>query len=131
MLQFNTALQATAAATGAQQDDLLAGAEKYQELTGRFGEFEAALDSFAKVQVATGASMESLATTAAALSDNLHVDPGQMLQVFDILASQGKIGPGLSERSHTADEHILLSEIRDGVRGYIALIERLSEELAQ
>lgn len=37
-----------------------------------------------------------------------------------------KVGPGDSARSHTADEFIFLDEIRDGIAGYIALIERLS-----
>lgn len=37
-----------------------------------------------------------------------------------------KIGPGKSERSHTAGEFITLSEIRDGVRGYINLIRQLA-----
>jgi acetylornithine deacetylase len=34
-----------------------------------------------------------------------------------------KIGPGDSARSHTANEYILLSEIANGIEGYIALIE--------
>jgi acetylornithine deacetylase len=33
-----------------------------------------------------------------------------------------KIGPGKSSRSHTADEFILLSEIRDGIDTYINLL---------
>ncbi|GAB3289148.1 M20 family metallo-hydrolase [Hymenobacter tenuis] len=36
-----------------------------------------------------------------------------------------KIGPGDSARSHTPDEYILLSEIRAGVQGYIALLDGL------
>jgi len=36
-----------------------------------------------------------------------------------------KIGPGMSERSHTADEFIYLSEIEEGIRGYIRLLEEL------
>ena len=36
-----------------------------------------------------------------------------------------KIGPGDSARSHTPDEYILLSEIRAGIRGYVALLEGL------
>lgn len=36
-----------------------------------------------------------------------------------------KIGPGDSARSHTADEFILLDEIRQGIETYIALIEGL------
>ena len=34
-----------------------------------------------------------------------------------------KMGPGKSERSHTADEFIYLSEIEDGLAGYIQLLE--------
>ena len=36
-----------------------------------------------------------------------------------------KIGPGDSCRSHTADEYILLSELEEGVAGYIRLLEAL------
>jgi acetylornithine deacetylase len=36
-----------------------------------------------------------------------------------------KIGPGMSERSHTADEFVYLSEIEDGVVGYIRLLEAI------
>ena len=36
-----------------------------------------------------------------------------------------KIGPGLSSRSHTADEFIGLDEIRDGVKTYVALLDGL------
>jgi len=33
-----------------------------------------------------------------------------------------KMGPGESERSHTSDEFIFLSEIKDGIKGYINLL---------
>ncbi|GAB2777346.1 acetylornithine deacetylase [Hymenobacter luteus] len=36
-----------------------------------------------------------------------------------------KVGPGDSARSHTPDEYILLSEIRAGVQGYVALLDGL------
>lgn len=36
-----------------------------------------------------------------------------------------KIGPGLSERSHTADEYIKLSEIEEGINIYIELLKGL------
>ncbi|MFT3885063.1 MAG: M20 family metallo-hydrolase [Flavobacteriales bacterium] len=36
-----------------------------------------------------------------------------------------KLGPGISERSHTADEFIHLSEVADGIRCYITLLEHL------
>jgi hypothetical protein len=92
MLQFNQALQATAVATGVSADELLGGAEKYQELTGRFSQFRDALGTFAKVSAATGASVEVLSQAAAALSDNLDVSPDELMRVFDILAAQGKDG---------------------------------------
>jgi acetylornithine deacetylase len=34
-----------------------------------------------------------------------------------------KMGPGDSNRSHTADEYILLSEIREGVEKTVGLFE--------
>jgi acetylornithine deacetylase len=34
-----------------------------------------------------------------------------------------KIGPGDSARSHTADEYIYISEIENGISGYIQLLE--------
>ncbi|MBP3227815.1 MAG: peptidase dimerization domain-containing protein, partial [Bacteroidaceae bacterium] len=37
-----------------------------------------------------------------------------------------KLGPGLSQRSHTADEYVLLDEIRQGVEGYIALLRAMA-----
>ncbi len=38
-----------------------------------------------------------------------------------------KIGPGRTERSHTADEFIFLQEIEDGIRTYSALLETFFE----
>ncbi len=92
MLAFNAELQKTAATTGAQQEQLLAGAQKYTELTGKFDEFAASMDTFAKAQVATGATMESLVGAAAALSSNLGVKPDAMLAALDSLTAQGKSG---------------------------------------
>jgi acetylornithine deacetylase len=37
-----------------------------------------------------------------------------------------KIGPGQSNRSHTADEFILLSELEDGLNGYLRLLQTLN-----
>ena len=38
-----------------------------------------------------------------------------------------KMGPGLSERSHSADEFIYLDEIKWGIKGYIEFINTLSK----
>ncbi|TFG94159.1 MAG: acetylornithine deacetylase, partial [Calditrichales bacterium] len=35
-----------------------------------------------------------------------------------------KMGPGRSERSHTANEYVHISEIRQGIEGYIDLLEQ-------
>ncbi len=39
-----------------------------------------------------------------------------------------KMGPGRSERSHTADEFIYLEELKMGIAGYIALLTALFEQ---
>jgi len=92
ILQLNEQMNRTAAASGVSQDQLLAGAEKYQALTGRLDEYTGALGTFAQVSAATGANMDDLATAAAALSDNLAVSPKEMERVFDVLTQQGKDG---------------------------------------
>lgn len=38
-----------------------------------------------------------------------------------------KMGPGKSERSHQADEFVLVEELKDGVEGYVRFIENLSK----
>ncbi|MEO1253960.1 MAG: M20 family metallo-hydrolase [Bacteroidota bacterium] len=39
-----------------------------------------------------------------------------------------KMGPGKSERSHTANEFIYLNEIKEGIKGYVALLSHLFEQ---
>ncbi len=45
-----------------------------------------------------------------------------------IEASSVKIGPGMSERSHTADEFVYLDEVRKGIEIYIHLLENYLAE---
>ncbi len=40
-----------------------------------------------------------------------------------------KIGPGRSERSHTADEFVYIDELRQGVRTYCELLHALTKEM--
>ena len=40
-----------------------------------------------------------------------------------------KIGPGDSARSHTANEYIMLNEIADGIKDYIALLKETANQL--
>lgn len=92
MLALNNELQKVSVNRGIDQGELLSGAEKYAELTGRLDEFTAHLDEFGMIATATGGKMEDIASAAAALSNNLKLDPGQFLAVFDVLAKQGKLG---------------------------------------
>lgn len=41
-----------------------------------------------------------------------------------ITAPSVKIGPGMSERSHTSDEYVYLNEIEHGIQTYIFLLEK-------
>ena len=40
-----------------------------------------------------------------------------------------KIGPGMSERSHTAGEYITIEELERGLKIYKALLERYAEKI--
>jgi acetylornithine deacetylase len=41
-----------------------------------------------------------------------------------VSAPSVKMGPGMSERSHTSDEYVYLSEIEHGIKTYIYLLEK-------
>lgn len=92
ILKMNSAIQETAQATGVQQTELLTGIETFQAITGEAQKFSNKLTDFAKIAKATSAPMLSIATTAAALSQNLGVLPDQFLKSFDVLARQGDVG---------------------------------------
>lgn len=40
-----------------------------------------------------------------------------------------KMGPGDSARSHQSDEYVLISEIGEGIEGYIKFVEQLTKEI--
>lgn len=92
ILRMNDAIQETATRTGVQQTDLLAGIEKFQEVTGEATKFTSVLGDMANVATATNAKMEDIAATAAAVSQALGVTSGEMGRVFDVLAVQGDRG---------------------------------------
>jgi TP901 family phage tail tape measure protein len=79
-------------ATSVGRSDLLAGAAAYVRMTGDLTGAEEALDTFGKVSIATGASMDDIASTAAALRQNLKIDPKEFKGAFDVLITQGKAG---------------------------------------
>ncbi len=78
--------------TGVARTELLAGAQSYIALTGDAAGATKAMDLFAKVSLASGASMADIATTAASLRDNLKIDPKDFEAGFSALIVQGKAG---------------------------------------
>lgn len=66
-----------------------------------------------------------LLRAAKLLNKNIYGSPTTSDQAL-IPAPSVKMGPGDSARSHTADEYILLSEIRKGIDGYIEYINMLA-----
>lgn len=72
----------------------------------------------------SGISQEhALVQAAQSLGCSLYGSPtlsDQSLMPFETV----KIGPGDSARSHSADEHILLTEIKEGVKLYIKLLTK-------
>jgi TP901 family phage tail tape measure protein len=79
-------------ATSVSRNELLAGAAAYVRATGDINGAEVALETFGKVAIASGASMEDIASTAAALQQNLKINPKDFKPAFDILITQGKEG---------------------------------------
>lgn len=79
-------------ATGVAKEDIAAGASSFVALTGDGKAASAAMETFARVQKATGAQTSQVASTAAALSQQLGVLPEDMENAFSVLARGGKEG---------------------------------------
>lgn len=78
--------------TGVGRNALLGGAARFVSLTGNVDGARASLDLFARTSVATGASIDDVAATAAALRDNLNIGPRDMEKALSGLVVQGKAG---------------------------------------
>lgn len=92
LAQFRTRLGEVTRASGVGRQELLDGAAAYVALTGDANGAAAGMELFAKVQNATGAQMADVATTAAAMRDNLAIDPKDFEAGFSALVVQGKAG---------------------------------------
>lgn len=79
-------------ASGINRQELLDGAAAYVALTGDAAGAAAGMELFARVSNATGSSMADIAATAAAMKDNLHIDPKDFEAGFSALHVQGKAG---------------------------------------
>jgi hypothetical protein len=78
--------------SGLARDQILAGAAAYVALTGDAAGAAARMELFAQVSNATGSAMTDIAATAAAMKDNLGIDPKDFAAGFSALAVQGKAG---------------------------------------
>ncbi len=86
-------IAATSIATGAAQLDITAGIEEFVTKTGDIKTAIANMEVFAKVAMATGASVGDIAAAAAELSDKFDLtDPKEMADALAALAFQGKRG---------------------------------------
>jgi len=85
-------IRATSDETGISSDEILDGATSYVSLTGDIAGATTAMETFSKVAVASGSSMNDIAVTAASIGDNLAIDPSDFEKAFSILLSQGKMG---------------------------------------
>jgi TP901 family phage tail tape measure protein len=89
---FRAKLSEVSKESGIARTALLEGTSAYVALTGDAAGAEAALATFARVANASGATMEDIATTGAALKDNLGIDPKDFETGFGVLIEQGKAG---------------------------------------
>ena len=79
-------------ASGINRQELLDGAAAYVALTGDAAGAASGMELFARVSNATGSSMADIAATAAAMKDNLRIDPKDFEAGFSALHVQGKAG---------------------------------------
>lgn len=92
MATLRSSILAVSKATGVAQGEVLAGASTYVDLTGDVKGAEAAMNSFARIAQASGASVADVSTATAALQQSMKLDPKDIEAVFSGLISQGKMG---------------------------------------
>lgn len=109
-------IRTTDAYTNEETVDLLRAAVSHSTLTPRS----------TRVRASVISESHPLVQAALALGCSTFVSPttSDMSLMYDFPSL--KIGPGESSRSHSADEFVLISEIREAITTYRRLIERLS-----
>ena len=115
--RFVVDVRTTDAYTNEQTAQLLQGAVKYSTLTPRS----------TRVRASAIASTHPLVQSAVAVGCKTFISP----TTSDRAIMQGipalKIGVGESSRSHTADEFVQISEIKNGIAVYQSLLEQLAK----
>lgn len=92
MQDLRVTLDGVSKATGVSRNELIGGASAYVALTGDAKGAAQQVGLFARVALASGSEMRDIATAAAALQDNLKIDPSQFETAFSALIEQGKSG---------------------------------------
>lgn len=90
--KLRTSIDGVSRDTGVARDQLLAGAQTYVDLTGDVAGAEKAMNAFARISQASGASVSDVATATAALQQSMGLDAGDIEAVFSGLITQGKKG---------------------------------------
>jgi TP901 family phage tail tape measure protein len=92
MGDFRVNLDQISRETGVHRNEVLQGVAAYQALTGDTKGASDAAKTFARVSQATGSTVQDVADTAAALSQNLKISPSDFEKAFSVLNTQGKAG---------------------------------------
>lgn len=90
--EFRSRINETSRETGVARAELLKGANAFFALTGDARGAADQMETFGRVNIATGATMEDISAVAAALSQQLKIGAPDMERAFSILARGGKEG---------------------------------------
>lgn len=92
MRMFSDGVMRASNETGIARTQILGAASAYVALTGDMNTAIESTSTWAKIAQATNTPMEDIASTAAALSQQMGITSGSMEAVFSGLAAQGKAG---------------------------------------
>lgn len=92
MQAFATSVRVASDATGKAKGEILDAGAAYVALTGDMATAQSQIGNWAKISQASGSSMADVSSAAAALKQNMKIDPGDTLEAFGILVEGGKKG---------------------------------------
>lgn len=92
LASFRDQALAVSKATGVSRAEIVKGAAAYVMMTGDAKGAAEASQLFAEIAAGSGANMEDVAKSAAALRQNLKIDPKDFRKAFDVLIKQGQLG---------------------------------------
>lgn len=92
MQAFALSVRKASDVTGLSKGSIVDAGAAYVALTGDMATAQSQIGNWAKVAQATNATIADISSTAAALKQNMKIDPGDTLDAFGILAVQGKKG---------------------------------------